>query len=116
GMGSEALGGIGEVHPMEMAAVESHYRFFFNPIRWTSCGLAVIEAMLVGMPVVAFATTEMATVIQDGVTGFAHTDPRRLQDSALRLLEDPAEAARIGAAGREAAMDRFGIDRFVSDW
>ena len=33
-----------------------------------------------------------------------------------RLLRDPAEARRLGAAGQRTAMERFNIERFVSDW
>jgi len=40
-------------------------RFFFNPIRYTSLGLAVCEAMMVGMPIIGLATTEMATTVQN---------------------------------------------------
>ncbi len=59
-MGAEEAGGLGEVRHVELAAFAARYRFFFNPIRYTSLGLAVIEAMMVGMPIVALATTEMS--------------------------------------------------------
>src|SRR4051812_19483405 len=62
GMDAESLGGLGEVPPRDLAKFEARYRFFFNPIRYTSLGLAVIEAMMIGLPVVGLATTEMATV------------------------------------------------------
>ena len=92
------------------------HRFFFNPIRYTSLGLAVIEAMMVGAPVVALATTELASVIRDGDTGLIDTRLERLLDGMRRLLRDPAEARRIGDAGRRLAAERFSIDRFVRDW
>ena len=57
GMDSEALGGSGEVANMELAGTMARYRFFFNPIRYTSLGLAVVEAMTAGLPIVALATT-----------------------------------------------------------
>lgn len=116
GMDAESMGGLGEVPPMELAAFESKYRFFFNPIRYTSLGLAVIEAMMVGMPVVGLATTEMATAIEDGVSGHVHTDPGRLVACMKRLLADPAEARRLGEGARRAARARFSIDRFARDW
>src|SRR5574337_1049449 len=49
GMGSEELGGLGEVAHDRLAQFEARYRFLFNPIRYTSLGLAVCEAMLLGM-------------------------------------------------------------------
>ena len=67
GMGAENAGGVGEVLHAELAGFSARYRLFFNPIRYTSMGLGVIEAMMVGLPIVALATTEMTTVIRDGV-------------------------------------------------
>jgi hypothetical protein len=116
GMGSERYGGLGEVDPPRLAAFESRYRFFFNPLRYTSLGLAVLEAMMHGMPVVGFATTEMATAIQNGVTGIVDTRLDRLIVGMRDLIEDPAEARRLGTNAREYARERFGLERFVADW
>jgi hypothetical protein len=116
GMNSQELGGLGEVLPMELAAFECRYRFFFNPIRYTSLGLAVCEAMMLGMPVIGLATTEMATAVQNGVSGFVDTDVSRLMEHMQHLLRDPAEARRLGKAARAYALERFNIQRFVRDW
>src|SRR5262249_41516014 len=116
GMDSESLGGLGEVRPTELAEFESRYRFFFNPIRYTSLGLAVIEAMMVGLPIVGLATTEMATAVEDGVSGFVSTDVGRLIDAMRGLLADPGEARRLGEHARRAARERFSIERFARDW
>jgi hypothetical protein len=116
GMDAESLGGLGEVFPPALPAFAARYRFFFNPIRYTSLGLAVIEAMTIGLPVVGLATTEMATAIENGVSGFVDTDVNRLLDPMRRLLADPAEARRLGEGARQRALERFGIGRFVRDW
>ena len=116
GMGSEPLGGLGEIQHRDLPAFAARYRFLFNPIRYTSMGLAVIECMLTGMPVAALATTEVATVIRDGENGIAHTDAEHLVAGMKRLLADPDEARRLGRNGRETARRRFGIGRFVADW
>jgi glycosyltransferase involved in cell wall biosynthesis len=116
GMGSERAGGDGEVPQHELAAVMARHRFFFNPIRYTSLGLAVIEAMMVGMPIVGLATTELPTVIRNGENGFVDTRLDRLVDAMRRLLADPGLARELGAAARRTALERFGIERFVRDW
>ena len=116
GMGSAEIGGIGEVAQRELPGVMAEHRFFFNPIRHTSLGLAVIEAMMVGLPVVGLATTELVTVIQSGHNGVVDTRLDVLADAMRRLLADRAEAARLGEAGRRTALERFGIGRFVADW
>jgi len=116
GMGAERLGGSGELAAPELARVEATYRFFFNPIRWTSLGLAVCEAMMLGMPVVGLATTAMPTTIENGVTGYVGLDESELVRHMRRLLRDPTEAAALGAAARKVAERRFSIGRFVADW
>jgi glycosyltransferase involved in cell wall biosynthesis len=116
GMGAEEAGGLGEVRHDNLAAFAAQYRFFFNPIRYTSLGLAVIEAMMIGMPVVGLATTEMATVIRSGENGIADTDVDRLVEGMKRLLADPIEARRLGEAGQRTALARFNIERFAADW
>ena len=116
GMDAESLGGVGEVFPPDLPAFEARYRYFLNPIRYTSLGLAVIEAMTVGLPIVGLATTEMVTAIEPGVSGFLATDPMDLIEPIRDLMADPAMARDMGLAAREYARDRFGIDRFARDW
>lgn len=116
GMGSEELGGLGEIAHDELPAFEARYRFLFNPIRYTSLGLAVCEAMLLGMPVVGIAATEMAAAVENNVSGFVDTDLERLVERMQLLLSDHDLARRLGSGARTAALKRFGIDRFVADW
>jgi glycosyltransferase involved in cell wall biosynthesis len=68
------------------------------------------------MPVVALATTELPTVIEDGRTGFMSTDPGALVERARELFADPMLARRLGAAGQAVARERFSIERFGRDW
>jgi len=116
GMAAEELGGLGEIQPTELPAFECRYRFFFNPIRHTSLGLAVCEAMTLGMPIIGLATTEMATAVQNGVSGYVDTNLDRLVEQMNNLLRDPLEARRLGDGARECAKDRFDIRRFARDW
>jgi glycosyltransferase involved in cell wall biosynthesis len=116
GMQSEEMGGLGEVPHDQLPAFEAQYRFFFNPIRYTSLGLAVCEAMMVGMPVIGLATTEMVTTIENGVSGYVDTDINRLIDGMQDLLDNPEEARCLGEGARQHALERFNIQRFRSDW
>lgn len=116
GMGAQQAGGLGEIVHAELPRFMARYRFFFNPIRYTSMGLAVIEAMLCGLPIVALATTEMATVIRDDVSGYADTDPAALVAHMQALLRDPVLARHLGEGARRLARERFGIARFIADW
>lgn len=115
GMGAEELG-LGEVKHQQLPEFISKYRFFFNPIRYTSLGLSICEAMTIGIPVVGLATTELVTVIQNGVSGYIHTDINYLADKMKELLEKPELAKQLGAEGQRIAKDRFNISRFARDW
>lgn len=116
GMGALEAGGVGEIQHAQLPAFSAQYRFFFNPIRYTSLGLAVIEAMMIGMPIVGLATTEMATVIDNGVSGYVNTDVNILIARMQEMLADPDHARRLGESARRYARERFHIDRFVHDW
>ncbi|WP_151636675.1 glycosyltransferase family 4 protein [Noviherbaspirillum aerium] len=116
GMGALDAGGIGEIEHAQLPAFSAQYRFFFNPIRYTSLGLAVIEAMMIGMPIVGLATTEMSTVIDNGVSGYVDTNVEALIDHMQALNDDPQLARRLGEGARRYANERFHINRFVDDW
>jgi hypothetical protein len=116
GMGSEAFGGLGDVPYRDLHWLTARYRFLFSPMRYTSLPLAVIEAMTIGMPVVALATTALPNVFQDGVNGFISQDPDVLIDRMRALIADPELARAIGARGQETARQRFGLARFGAAW
>jgi len=116
GMGTKEFGGLGEVKYHNLPEFASRYRFFFNPIRYTSLGLAVLEAMMAAIPVVCFATTEYATVIRDKENGFAHTSVDYLVQRMKQLISDPQLAMFLGQQGKETVDKRFNIGRFCEDW
>jgi glycosyltransferase involved in cell wall biosynthesis len=116
GMGTREYGGLGEVLHPQLPEFISHYRFFFNPIRYTSLGLAVIEAMMTGIPVVALATTEYVTMIKNYETGFINTDIDFLIHKMQLLLINKPWAAELGARGKSYAEERFNINRFTEEW
>lgn len=116
GMESRSVGGLGEIAPPELPAFIGQYRFFFNPIRYTSLGLAVCEAMTVGMPVVGLATTEMSVTVENNVAGYVHTDIDYLVEKMRLLLNDRDKAHQLGLEARSTAARKFGINRFCRDW
>jgi len=116
GMGSEAFGGLGDIPYRGLHRQIARYRFLFSPMRYTSLPLAVIEAMTIGMPVVALATTELPTVIEDGVNGYCSCDLDVLVDRMKTLIADRELASELGRNARATAQRRFGLDRFCADW
>ena len=115
GMGTSDWG-LGEILHPQLPVFQSRYRFFFNPIRYTSLGLAVCEAMMMGMPVIGLATTELASVIDNGYSGFIDTDVNVLIQQMQLLLDEPDLAREIGQSGRTVALRLFSIERFTHEW
>ncbi len=90
-------------------------RVYVHPMRWTSLGLSLIEAMQLAMPVIALATTEAADAVPPDA-GAVSTDVSRLVEAFRMFLNDPAAATECGASAREAALRRYGLARFLADW
>ncbi|MGW0480242.1 glycosyltransferase [Nonomuraea sp. NPDC003214] len=98
-----------------MHAELARRRVYLHPYRWTSLGLALIEAMTLGMPVVALAATEAVEAVPPEA-GVVSTRVDVLADALRGFADDPERAAQAGKAARAAALSRYGLDRFLRDW
>lgn len=110
-----AVSGRGDVgHPAVLREIAQR-RVYLHTARWTSLGLSLIEAMFLGMPIVAVGSTE-APMAVPAEAGVVSADVKKLA-SALRGYVDDLSAATIaGKAARECALAHFGLDRFLADW
>nr|WP_202512360.1 glycosyltransferase [Streptomyces sp. SID3343] len=88
---------------------------YFHPMRWTSLGLSLLEAMHLAMPVVAVASTEAARAVVPG-TGVVSASAAELREAVRRYAHDHEAARDAGLAAREAALARYGSERFLQDW
>jgi hypothetical protein len=104
-----------DVPQRAMHAELARRRLYLHPIRWTSLGLSLLEAMHLGMPVVALATTEVVEAVPPGA-GVVSTRIDVLADAIRGLVADPERARATGDAARAAALARYGLARFLSDW
>ncbi|WP_432492224.1 glycosyltransferase [Kineococcus gypseus] len=91
------------------------HRAYLHPYRWTSLGLSMIEAMMIGMPVLALPATAAPEAVPREA-GVLSSDPEVLVATARRWLADPDEARERGAAARRHAVAAFGVERFLADW
>ncbi|MEU5912005.1 glycosyltransferase [Micromonospora sp. NPDC047527] len=115
GLPADRLTSHDDVPQDRMHAELARRRAYLHLCRWTSLGLSLIEAMAIGMPVVALATTEAVTAVPPEAGALA-TRMDTLLDAASRFIAEPAAARQAGAAARTAARDRYGLDRFLADW
>ena len=83
--------------------------------RWTSLGLSLLEAMHVGMPIVALATTEVIAAVPKEA-GVISTNLDDLTSAARRFIHEPELARAVGAQARETVLSRYGLTRFLADW
>jgi len=90
---------------------------FVLPSLWEGLGLVFLEAMAVGLPVVATSVSAIPEVIEDGRTGWLVPpgDGERLAATVAAALADPAERARRGRAGRQRLDGRFGLERMIDE-
>ncbi|HEX5246737.1 MAG TPA: glycosyltransferase family 4 protein [Gaiellaceae bacterium] len=80
---------------------------YVQPARWEGFGLAVLEAMVCGLPVVATNVSSLPELVADGETGLLvpPDDPAALARAVERALADPA----LGPAGLERARREFSV-------
>jgi glycosyltransferase involved in cell wall biosynthesis len=84
-------------------------------VRWTSLGLSLLEAMHLGMPVVALATTEVTEAVPAGA-GVVSNRIDELTRAVRDFVADPLHARMVGEGARAAALARYGLSRFLDDW
>jgi hypothetical protein len=105
----------GNLSPNQLYDAMSERRVYLHLNRWTSLGLSLIQAMLLGMPVVVLDTTEASRAVP-AAAGARSTDITELVTATRALLNDPDEALGRGLIARRAALDRYGLPRFLHDW
>lgn len=99
----------------DMHTALARRRVYVHPIRWTSLGLALLEAMHLGMPVVAVGSTAAFEAVAADA-GVVSTDVSTLVAATAALVADPAMARAHGEKARAAALSRYGLARFLRDW
>jgi len=105
----------GDVNPAQLHGMLGQARAYLHPFRWTSLGLALLEAMHLGMPVLALGATEAFRAVPPEA-GMVSSDVAELQRTARVLLNDPQEAVARGRAAREFALKHYGLQRFLTRW
>lgn len=111
---SPLLGGgvefIGEVGGRDKVELLAGARCLLNPIQWPEpFGMAMIEALACGTPVVATPAGSVPEIVDDGVTGFLCAAEDGLRDALLKL----DDLDRVSC--RTAVRDRFSTERMVRE-
>jgi hypothetical protein len=107
--------GRGDVPTARLLREVARRRVYVHTARWTSLGLSLLEAMTMGMPVVAVAAT-MAPLAVPREAGVVSADPDVLGRAAAHFVADREAATLAGKAARDSALTNFGLGRFLDDW
>jgi glycosyltransferase involved in cell wall biosynthesis len=88
---------------------------FAHTSRWEGFGIALLEAMLSGLPVVATRVSAIPEIVVDGETGLLAEpgDDQRLAEALLELLQDTERREALGSAGRKRALEEFSVARMA---
>ena len=105
------LGNVAAIETVLPAA-----KFLLLPSDSESFGLAALEAMACGVPVIGTAAGGLPEVVEDGVCGFLKPvgDVDGMADAALSLLHDPERWQRFSAEARRRAVEEFPTEEIVS--
>jgi glycosyltransferase involved in cell wall biosynthesis len=97
----------------DLARLHAGWDVFALPSRHEGFGLAALEAMAAGLPVVASRTGGVPELVVDGETGVLvePADVAGLAAGLERLIADPTLRAGMGAAARNRAEEHFGAAR-----
>jgi glycosyltransferase involved in cell wall biosynthesis len=109
------LKGQSGLNQPQVHAAMARRRVYLHPHRWTSCGLSLIEAMLLGLPVVVAGTTSAYTTVAPG-GGVVSADVGELRAAVSRFVAEPALALETGSVAREWALRRFSLETFHQAW
>ncbi len=104
-------------HRSDVADLTQLYDVTVLASRAESLPYTLIEAMLLGKPVVASRCGGIPEVVEDGVTGtlVPPGDADALAAAVIDLLADPQKARAFGEAGRRRAEERFTVERMLSE-
>jgi glycosyltransferase involved in cell wall biosynthesis len=97
----------------DVAAWLRRAELLVHPARWEGFGLALLEAMLARLPVLASRVSSIPEIVVDGETGLLvpPDDAAALAGALERLLGDPELRVRYGEAGLARARAEFSVTR-----
>ncbi|MCP2287320.1 glycosyltransferase [Nocardia amikacinitolerans] len=107
--------GIGDFAQSALHREMARRRIYLHTARWTSLGLSLLEAMHLAMPVVALATTEAVCAVPPEA-GALSCDVASLTAKFHEFLHEPDLAVLAGKAGRQFALEHYGLDAFLRRW
>ncbi len=114
-VGTEAVVPRGDLRTEQLHDELALRRVYLHPMRWTSLGLSLLEAMHLGMPVIALDMTEVRRAVPPEA-GVVSTSLDELRRGARLFLNEPDAARVAGLVARAFVREYYGLQRFLDDW
>ncbi|MGJ7917773.1 glycosyltransferase [Massilia sp. LXY-6] len=105
----------GQQHRTSALQIAAACTLLLLPSRWEGHPITVIEAMHMGLPVIASDISGTREIVVQDDTGFlVHADAASDYAAAIRqVLTEPGLAQRLGARGRDVANEKFSAQRML---
>jgi glycosyltransferase involved in cell wall biosynthesis len=107
---------LGSKSPKEVKEILKEINVFILASNWEGFGIAAIEAMASGKPVVATNVEGLREVVKDGRTGFLVPpgQPKALAKKIILLLKNPSLCSQMGNEGRKRVETLFSLDGMIN--
>ena len=102
----------------DVASLLASMHVLAMPSHWEGFGLAAVEAMAAGVPVVATDASSLPEIITDGVSGrlVPPRNPDALAAAIVTVASDPVMRANLAEGGRQRVRAEFGVERMVKGY
>ena len=97
----------------DVASLFASADIFLLPSRVESFPISIMEAMAMGLPVVASTVGGIPDLVRHGEDGFLHdaADVQGMAQSIVTLVDDAELRARLGSAGRKRVREEFSLQK-----
>lgn len=89
---------------------------FIHSSKGEGCSNAILEAMSMGLPVIASDTGGTSEIVGDNAILFPYKDQQALHEAMVKLIEDESLRQGMGKKSQKLFNDRFSLDRMLNEY
>lgn len=89
---------------------------FIHSSKGEGCSNAILEAMSMGLPVIASDTGGTSEIVGDNAILFPYKDKQALKEAMVKLIDDESLRQEMGQKSKSLFKDRFSLDRMLNEY